>query len=131
MKQVLLFLSVVTFILFTSCEKENEPIPDEPILLTDLAIDLQNGYWETDFGTAISVLKFNTSTANSYWIEGNPLCIITTTTQDYTLEGNLLTLVGNGTGPLTIEIQGNSLLMEVDGHSRTYERKSTLDYTDC
>ncbi len=126
MKQILLFLSVVTFILFTSCEKEDEPIP-----LSDLAIDLQNGYWETDFGTAISVLKFNTSTVNSYWIEGNPPCYANTSTQDYTLEGNLLTLVDTGDGPLTIEIQGNTLTMVGDGRSMTAERKSTLDYPDC
>ena len=49
----------------------------------------------------------------------------------YTLEGYVLTFVETGDGPLTIEINGNSLTMKGDGHSRTFERKSTLDYTDC
>lgn len=128
MKQGLLFLSVVTFILFTSCEKEKEPT-----LLIDLAIDLQNGYWEKDFGTAINVLKFNTSTVTSYWIEGTPPCIDDTFTQGYTLDGNVLTLLETGDGgTVTIEIQGNTLSFEPeDWQPIIFERKETLDYPDC
>jgi hypothetical protein len=113
-------LSVVTFILFTSCEKEEEP--------NSLAIDLQNGYWESDLNSAIIVLKFNTSTVSSNWIEGIPPCIVDTSTQDYTLKGNVLKL---GDTLLTAEIQGNILTTEDDGFITTFERKSTLDYPDC
>ena len=130
MKRVLLFLSVLTFISFTSCDNaEEEPIP-EP---SALALDLQNGYWETQFTSGdISVLKFNESTAISYWVEGNPLCIVDINTQNYTLEGNLLTLPSSE-NTLIIEIQDDvlTLLDEVDQMMIEFNRKSSLDYPDC
>ena len=124
MKRVLLFLSVFTFILFASCEKEEEPY--------SLVTDLQDGYWETDFTSgAIMVQKFNTSTVTSHWIEGTPPCSVDISTQNYSLAGNELTLESFGDAPVTVEIEGNILTMEVDEFIITLERKSTLDYPDC
>jgi hypothetical protein len=126
MKQVLLFLSVVTFILFTSCEKAEELEP-EPY---SFAIDLQNGYWETHFTSGEgNVIQFNTSTVTSYWIEGTP-CILDISTQGYTLEGNMLT-IGDNPVPFKVEIQDNTLSLEGDGHLMEFERKETLDYPEC
>jgi len=126
MKQVFLFLSVASIILFTSCEKDAEP---EPITLTQ---DLQNGYWEVDFNVSKSVMKFEASTVHSYWIEGTSPCITDTNSQDYTLEGNILTMPSSE-NPLMIKIEGDVLTLtdEVDQMMIEFNRKSTLDYTDC
>lgn len=128
MKKALIFLSFATFILFTSCEKDAEPEPES----ITLAQDLQNGYWEVVFGLNGSVWKLNTHTMDSWWLEGNPVCIVNSSTQDYTLEGNLLT-IGNDPNPATVEIQGDTLTLtfELDGFEYTFERKLTLDYSGC
>lgn len=128
MKQVLLFFFVATFILFTSCKKKVEPESES----ITLAQDLQNGYWEVVFGQNGSVWKLNANTMDSWWLEGNPLCIVDSSTQDYTLEGNLLT-IGDDPNPAIVEIQGDKLTLtfELDGFEYTFERKPTLDYSGC
>ena len=125
MKRVLLFLSVFTFILFASCEKDAGPDPNP------LAQDLQNGYWQIDGDYWISVWKFDTSTISSYWIEGTPRCIVQKGTTAYTLEGNVMKKEANWDVPFTVEIQDNILTVDGDGFLLTFDRKSTLDYPDC
>ena len=125
MKQGLLIISVFSFIIFTSCEKDAEPEP------YSLAIDLQNGYWERHFGPeVIIILKFNTSTFTSYWIWGTPPCIDDTSTQGYTLNDSIMKYE-DYPDPITVEIQGDILTIDPEGYGGTFERKSTLDYPDC
>ena len=130
MKQALIFLSVATFILFTSCEKDEEPA-------ITLEQDLQNGYWKATY--ASNVRKFDES--NNYTIyelcetEGcspNFPCIKFSDTFDYFVDENILYVYfnGNAAGPTasTIRIDGNILTINED---YTLERMSTLDYPDC
>ena len=125
MKKILLCSSIIAFSLFVSCEKE-EAKP------SSLAIDLQNGYWEVDFGVSINVMKFEVNTATSYWIEGTPSCITESNSQGYTLDGNIL-ILPTAENPLIIDIQGDifTILDEVDQFQVEFNRKTTLDYTDC
>lgn len=129
MKTLFLFLTVTSFGLFLSCESpEEEPSPQN-----DLAIDLQNGFWETHFTSgAIMVLKFNISSYTSYWIEGTPSCIIDSGSKGYSLTGNMLTL-GDDPSSATVEIQCNTLTLTWvnDGFDGIFERKSALDYPEC
>ena len=126
MKNLLLFVFVM---LFSSCEKQE----DEPLPISDLAIDLQNGYWEINFTSgAAMVLEFDVNKVTSHWLEEDPLCILQTSIQDYTLEDNRLTM-GDDPSIGIVEIQGDvlSITWESDGWNGVFERKSTLNYQDC
>ena len=127
MKTISQILSVIVFIFITACKTSNDdPGPSE------LAINLQNGYWEVDFGQSINVTKFDINSMSSYWIEGTPACITQTSSQSYSLDGNVLTMP-SAENPLIIDINEDVLTLtdEIDQFQIEFIRKSNFDYSDC
>jgi hypothetical protein len=125
MKKVLLLLSVFTFILFTSCEKDAEPEP------YSLATDLQNGYW-VYYSVSITVVqKFDGTNVTVYIIceevscAPNFPCILVEDVFPYTLEGDVITIDG-GSSP--IKIEDDILTSDV---TNVLQRTLTFNYSDC
>lgn len=130
MKKVLLFLSVATVLLFTSCEKDAEP--------SALAIDLQNGFWELK--SEFPILKFDGTNVTFYNICEEDICspdpdfpfpcTEESSSLAYVFEGNIIYLIlpsGDATDSIPIKIEGDILNLD----NVIYQRKETLLYKDC